>query len=189
MNLLEQCENVVVPESAMIKRIKKNRYGTIEGLDESELVGADELERLVFIREFAPILSLPIKKKKTKGIIPAVDEDGGLDWGAFGTVDFDKYAPKLNKMGYKISKLNEELEMVLIMLGIVCDRISGHTKNKVFRYLRMGGLDVEDIADWDMWSAGRLYLRALRLQEQVKELKIKQRERKLKQSERFWVSI
>ena len=42
------CEDVVVPESALLKREPKNRFGSVEGLDDSELANPDELERIVY---------------------------------------------------------------------------------------------------------------------------------------------
>ena len=86
------CEDVVVPESALLKREPKNRFGTVEGLDDSELADPDELERMVYRDELAPVLALPVSGDRCS-LRPAVDEDGRLDWGAFGTVDFERMYP------------------------------------------------------------------------------------------------
>ena len=39
-------EGVVVPESALLNRERKNPYGSVEGLDDEELAEADELASL-----------------------------------------------------------------------------------------------------------------------------------------------
>ena len=36
-----------------------------------------------------------------------MDEDGKVNWGAFGTVDFESYRPQFSKLRYKIEKLKE----------------------------------------------------------------------------------
>ena len=77
---------VEVPESALLRRDRGNRYGSVPGLDDSELADPDELERQVLRQEFGPVLALPVKGNGSS-IRPVVDEAGGVDWGAFGTVD------------------------------------------------------------------------------------------------------
>ena len=76
-----------VPVSALLSMERKNRYGSVPGLDDEELADPAELEREVVLQEWGPVLSLPVQGSKS-GIVPAVDESGGVDWGAFGTVDF-----------------------------------------------------------------------------------------------------
>ena len=80
-------EDVVVAESGLLKRVRKDRYGSVAGLDDSELANPDELERQVYREELAPILALPVQGNRCS-LRPAIDEDGSLCWGAFGTVDF-----------------------------------------------------------------------------------------------------
>ncbi len=54
--------DMVVPESALLKRKTKNRFGSVEGLYDSELADPDELEMQVFKQEFEPILALPVNE-------------------------------------------------------------------------------------------------------------------------------
>ena len=82
-------EDVVVAESPLLKREHKNKFGGVEGLDDCELANPDELERMVYRQELAPVLALPASGNRCS-LRPAVDEDDRLDWGAFGTVDFER---------------------------------------------------------------------------------------------------
>ena len=86
----EVFDGVEVPVSPVLKRKRKNRYGSIPGLDDEDLIEPAEIDRIFLKEIFAPILALPVKGKKG-GIKPNIDEDGTIEWGAFGTVDFDKY--------------------------------------------------------------------------------------------------
>jgi hypothetical protein len=72
-------EDIEVPEPVL--RVEHgNRYGSVAGLDDDELLGPAELERAVYSQEFGPVLALPVKGKSS-GIRPVVDETGGLDFG------------------------------------------------------------------------------------------------------------
>ena len=162
-------EDVVVAESALLKRERKDRYGGVAGLDDSELANPDELERQVYKEELAPILALPVQGKKYS-LRPTIDEDGSVCWGAFGTVDFERMYP-FNKVLYKADQLREQLKNVLIMFSIVNERLEPKAKYTVLKYLKMGIIKLEHIADNDMRALGRLYLRIRRLRKQIAELR------------------
>ena len=89
---------------------------------------------MVYRQELAPILALPVPGNRCS-LRPALDEDGRLDWGAFGTVDFKRMYP-FNKVLYKADKLREQLKNILIMFSIVNERVKTRTKylilNKIF---------------------------------------------------------
>ena len=159
-----------VPVSAAITVQKPSGYGFVPSLDENELADPDELERQVLVQEFAPVLALPFKARRNP-IEPATNENGHVDWGAFGTVDFDRYRPKFDKAGYKADKLKEKLGDVLIMLSIVKERIKSKAKYLVLKYLRMGIIELEHIVDDDMLALGRLYVRVRRIQREIAELR------------------
>ena len=161
--------DVVVAESALLKRVRKDRYGSVPGLDDSELADPDELERQVYKQELAPILALPVQGNRSS-IRPAIDEDGSLDWGAFGTVDFERMYP-FNKVLYKADKLNEQLKNVSIMFSIVKERLKTMAKYTVLKYLNVGIIELEHIADNDMRALGRLHLRIRRLRKEIAELR------------------
>ena len=162
-------EDVVVAESGLLTRVRKDMYGSVPGLDDSELANPDELERMVYREELAPILALPIQGKKYS-IRPAIDEDGSFDWGAFGTVDFEQMYP-FNKVLYKADKLNEQLKNVLIMFSIVNERLEPKAKYTVLKYLKKGIIELEHMVNNDMRALGRLYLRIRRLRKEIAELR------------------
>ncbi|MHC4070730.1 MAG: hypothetical protein ACYSWW_07925 [Planctomycetota bacterium] len=101
-----------------------NRYGTIPDLPEDELADPDELERVAHKEMWWPILLLPQQRWECP-IRPNMDEDGRIDWGAFGTVDFDSYRPGFDKLRYKVEKLREKVKDLVLMLKIMSARIPG----------------------------------------------------------------
>src|SRR3989339_1516366 len=103
----EVYDEVEVPQSPLLKRKRSKRYGSVPDLDNSDLIEPAEIERIYLKEAFAPILALPVKTRKG-WIRPNVDEDGTIELGAFGTVDFDKYV-QFDKVRYKTEKLKEQL--------------------------------------------------------------------------------
>lgn len=177
-------EGIMVVESALLKRQHRNKYGSVPGLDDSELADPDELERQVFRQEFGALLALPVKASKS-GLRPDVDENGNIEWGAFGTVDFERHASSFDKARYKADKLREELKNVLILFGIVNERIQARAKYLVLKYLRMGIVELEDIVHSDMAALARLYLRARRMRQEIVELREASERRRQRQTEAF----
>jgi len=162
--------DIEVPESVLIRRLRPNKYGSVPGLDDSELADPDELERLVLEREFAPVLALPVTSGRS-GIRPNIDEGGRVDWGAFGTVDFDRCRQQFDKLRYKADKIGEQRKDVLIIFSIVNERIRPKAKYPVLKYLRRGIIESEHIVDSDMSAMARLFLRAERMKKEIAELR------------------
>ena len=162
-------EDVVVAESGLLTRERKDRYGSVAGLDDSELADPDELERQVYREELAPILALPVQGSRCS-LRPAIDEDGSVCWGAFGTVDFERMYP-FNKVLYKADKLREQLKNVSIMFSIVKERLKTMAKYTVLKYLERGIIELEHIVNNDMRALGRLYLRIWRMRKEIAELR------------------
>ncbi len=154
-----------------------SRYGTIPDLPDEELAGVDELERMVYRQEWGPILALPVKGSKS-GFRRSVDEDGRVDFGAFATVDFERYSGKFDKARYKADKLKEELRNLVIMVQIINERIPGRTKYKILKLVREGVIDADDIQDWDTWQLALHYLRALHLKQDIQDLQERSRKKK-----------
>jgi len=161
------CEEIIVP-GPVLRVEHGNRYGSVPGLDDDELLGPAELEREVYQQEFGPILALPVKGSRS-GIRPVVDEAGGVDFGAFGTVDFERLYP-FDKMRFKADKLREQLRDLVIRIGIVKERLPGKAKYLVLKYLKMGVIELDQIGSFDMWCLARLYLRARRLRDEIGRL-------------------
>jgi hypothetical protein len=158
-----------VPVSAVLSVQRANRYGSVQGLDDEELADPDELERQAMAEEWAPILALPVKTRRG-WVQPNIDESGHVDWGAFGTVDFDRIGADFDKAKYKADKLREQLGDVLIMLSIVSGRVSGKAKYRVMKHLKTGVIDLDHILDEEIRAMGRLYLRARRIQQEIAEV-------------------
>lgn len=164
----EETEVADVPVSPLLHQEHRNKYGSVPGLEDEELAAPEELERQVFQDEFGPVLALPLRGNRNP-IQPVIDENGGVDWGAFGTVDFDRGMQEFDKARYKADKLREEHEHVMILCGVVTERLP-KTKYKVLKYLRKGIIELEHIVSEDMLAFARLYLRASRLQKEIREL-------------------
>lgn len=158
-----------VPVSALLHEQRSSRYGSVPGLDDEELADPAELERQVFLQEWGPVLALP-SRDEPQGIRPAIDEEGHVDWGAFGTVDFERIRPSFDKVRYKADRLQEELKDVLIMFGTVKRRLPRQA-SLVLKYLRMGLIELKHIVNDDMLALARLYRRARKLQDQIAELR------------------
>ena len=164
MNLLEG--EIVVPESALLRIERTRDLGSVPGLDDDELADPAELERWALINDWGPILSLPFDKGRSV-IRPQVDEWGNLDWGAFGTVDFERLVPRFDKARYKIDRLREELRDAVIMLSIVSERVSSREKYTVMKHLRMGLMTLDEISDEDVRAMGKWYLRVRRIRAEI----------------------
>jgi len=167
-------KGVVVPESVLVKRERTDRYGSVPDLEDEEPAEPEELERCVLREEWGPVLALP-KRERGRGIRAAVDEDGDVDWGAFGTVDFDKRRPKRDRDRSKAEELREKLKNVLIMLSIVRDRLPGKAARQVVKWL--GVLEVEHIVNDDMRALARLCMRANKLRQRIAGFEERSRER------------
>jgi len=178
------CQGVEVPESVLLRREQGNKYGSVPGLDDEELADPFELEREVMLEEWGPVLALPVKGSGS-GIRPGVDESGLVDWGAFGTVDFERTMPEFDKARYKAEKLREQLKDLTIRMALVKERLPGKAKYMVLKYLKMGVIGFEHIANFDMLCLARLYLRARRLRDEIWRLEQACEARLMRRLERF----
>ena len=174
---IETCDNIVVPVSALVRVERDADYGSVPGLSDDELADPAELERWVMIEQWGPILALPVNGRPG-GIRPEVDESGYLDWGAFGTIDFERLRGPFDKARYKADRLREELKDAVIMLSIVNERVAGRMKYLVLKQLRMGIIDFEHIVDADMRTIAKWYLRVRRLREEISQIEQARRRRR-----------
>ena len=160
-------DGVVVPESALRRAEQRNLYGSVPGLDDEELAEPWELERQVMRDEWGPVLALPVRGSRE--FRPDFVDNGGAEFNAFATVDFERTMPEFDKARYKADKLREELRNVLILFSVVKERLP-RAKYRVLKYLRTGVIELEHIVSEDMLAVARLYLRARRLQKEIREL-------------------
>jgi hypothetical protein len=177
-------DDVEVAPSAVLRRLRKNRYGLIQDLPEEELADPYELERQVVKSEFGPVLLLE-RKSKSSGFRHCVHSEDEIGFDAFGTVDFERYKPEFNKTRYHIDKLKEQLKDLVIMIEMINGRIKAVTKYKVLKYVKMGVIEVDDIADWDMWQFAMLYMRALRIKKQIVKSQELSRKRRQERCEKW----
>ena len=108
---------------------------------------------------------------------PSVDESGKYE-GAFGSADFDRIRPEFDKAKYKAQRIREQLDDLVILIGIVKERLPGNAKYLVLKFLRMGVIDMEHIVNEDMLALAGLELRARRLQQDVAKLQEASRTRR-----------
>ena len=169
----------VVEEGPWLIQVERQSgYGSVPGLDDSELADPVELERQVFMQEWGPVLALPVLGSRS-GFHPGHDECGRLDWGAFGTVDFERLYGSFDKARYKADKLREELRRTLITLSIVSERLPGNAKYQVLKLLDMGIIDFNHIVSEDMQAIVRRHVQAKRLQEEIRDLRDYSRRKRL----------
>jgi hypothetical protein len=147
---------------------ERKKHGCVAGLPDEELADPEELERQVFLEDWGAVLELPIRSGNP--IKPNIDEYFGVDWGAFGTVDFERTIPRIDKVGYKVEKLSEERRNVVMKLEIVGRRVPERTREEVLESVRKGILDTGDIPDFDTYYVAELDLRARRLQREIVRL-------------------
>jgi hypothetical protein len=165
-----------LPVSSAVVVLRPSRYGSLADLPDDELADPEELEQQAVADEWRPIMALPVKGRRAS-LQPSVDESGRIDWGAFATVDFDRLTPEFDKARYKAEKLREQLGDLLILVGIVKERLPGKAKYLVLKHLRMGVIGMEHIVNDDMLTLAKLHLRARRLQEDIARLRQRSRDK------------
>ena len=170
-------------------RLRNNSsYGSVPGLDDSELTDPDELERQVLREEFGPLLVLPVTGRRCS-LRPNIEQDGTIDWGAFGTVDFDRNRGGFDMIRFKADKVAERLKDLLIMFSIVNERIETRAKYLILKYVRMGIIELDHIVNNDMLALARLHLRATKMRKEVAELREASGRRRQRRAEGLWASL
>lgn len=165
------------PASAVLKVERPQGYGAVPDLEQEELADPRELERQAFVEEWGPLLALPWEIPKC-AIRPVLDEFGQWDWGAFGTVDFQRTRPPFSKTRYKLEKLQEELRNAMIALSVVQERLSMSARLEVVEAIRCG-VDDPDHFDGDRWFYANRYLHARRLRREINAIRTRSERRGL----------
>ncbi len=147
-----------------VQVLRDTGYGSVPDLDDSELAEPGEIMRIIALEQWGEILSLPVKPTKNF-IRPTIDERGNLDWGAFGTVDFNRMFP-FNKNRFIVDELEGELRNVLIAFDVLKERLTVDERLEVVRYVDMGK-EVDLIENWDQWFLARRYLQAKGIRRQI----------------------
>jgi hypothetical protein len=178
-------DGIVVPATALRREQQRTKYGNLADLPDEERADPDELERAVYKEMWWPILRLPQQRWECP-IRPNMDEDGRVDWGAFGTVDFDSYRPQSSKIRYKAEQMKEQLKDRVNMLRMISARIPGTAKYKILWLVRKRRLDTDDIRDWDMWQLAVGYMRAWRFRHEIERMLKRRRQQREEGAQEFW---
>lgn len=181
-------DGIVVPAAALRREQQRTKHGNLAELPDEELADPDELERAVYKEMWWPILRLPQQRWECP-IRPNMGEDGRVDWGAFGTVDFESYRPEHSKLRYKAEQMKEQLKDRVNMLRMISERIPGTAKYKILQLVRKGRLDTDDIRDWDMWQLAVGYMRAWRFRHEIEQMLKRSRQKREKKAQEFWASM
>ncbi len=172
----DKCEGVVIAAPASLKRAG-TKYGSVPGLSDDELADPDELERQIMVEEFGPVLTLPTRRKST--LRPDIDEDG-VRCDAFSTVDFERTAPRFDRLQYRAEQLREELRTASISLDPLMLRLPRTPRRLVLRYLRQGIIDLAHIESMDMYLFAQRCLRIERIRRKIVQLVERRREHQRK---------
>jgi len=161
-------EQIEVAVSPLLRIEKPNRFGSVPGLDDNELLDEQELERLVTYDQYGALLRL--SARHAVGFRPDMDEHGHVI-GAFGSVDFARIAPEFDKALYKLDMLREKLADTLHTLGIVRRRLPQRAMYLVLKYHTMGIIASEHIVSEDIRAMLRLTARINDLKNEIAELR------------------
>ena len=160
-----------IPASVLVQREIKDRYGQVEGLDVDELADPGELERQVYRQMMEPIMRLPARFK-SYGPRPEIDEQGDLEWGAFGSIDFIRDRPAfMDKSRYKLDILKEELKDQVIAISMIRPHLKGSSYALILKYLEMDIISMDDVTDFWMKRMAMRYFKAKRLKDEIRQLR------------------
>lgn len=155
----------------MIAVERPDPYGTVPGLDKDELADPQELARMIFKEEWGPILDLPDRFPPRSHIRPERDTKGHLDWGAFGTVDFERLYGEFDKPRHKADRLWEDVRQSRLRLHAAMERLPGSAKYEVLRYFRQDVIELDHITDDNMRTIARMDARIHRQLDEIRDLR------------------
>lgn len=159
-----------LPVSPRVSIERSTGYGHVPGLDDEELLDEHELEQWVEWQDWGPILALPDTKPRST-IRPTIDQDGRPDWGAYGTVDYERLHGPFDKARYKADRLQDELRRIIITIDMVRAHLPPAPLYLALKYLRLGILKDEHITSDDLRDILRLTRRAERLRDEIRDLR------------------
>jgi len=151
-----------------VEILRDTGYGSVPGLDDDELASPAELLRQIALEQWGLMFEIPVELVKSF-IRPTIDERGNLDWGAFGTIDFDRLFP-FDKKRYVIDQLKKRLREVLLMFDMVRERLSTEARFEVLEYLK-AGKDIDDLKDENEFFWARRYLQVKRIREEIRQIR------------------
>ena len=171
---LTTCEQVAASVPAWLTIERDCGYGSVPGLADEELADPEEMERWAFQRDWEPILMLP-SKSYWDGPRPSFSEDGSLDWGAFGTMDYARLKPRFDANRQRTRELREKLTDATNMLTMVAERVTDPRRSELMSYVTRGIIGLDDIRDENMRALAKWNLRVRELRRGLKALVERQR--------------
>jgi hypothetical protein len=133
---------------------------------DEDAIDWSEVGRLLYEREWGPILALPMKRSER--FFWQRQIENGVDSSAFATIDFQRQSGyRWNPVRYKLEKLREQRQHVKWTLEIVLDRIKHPKKHAILRYIRDEVIEPDMCESIDMVLAARLYRRWLEFGKQI----------------------
>lgn len=169
INTYEIEGGIEVPPPAIVKRERPDRYGSVPGLDDSELANPHKLLQKVYYEMWKPILDLP-KAVNDGRPRPTMDEQGNLDWGAFGTHDFEQLYENFDWRRSRREELQGELQHTQLMRELVMERVNPSLAWRIIRLVRQGVLDLDHITDENMRAVAKWDLRVQRARGELQSL-------------------
>ncbi len=144
-----------VPESAALRLVRESQVGE----QDEEAIEWSEVQRLLFERDWGPILVLP--DQDDEGWLPRNIDENGLDESAFNTYDFERQYGDgwAKKRRYAVRRAFQEYRERVWMFEMIFDRIRNLGKYEVMRLLKQGVLS-KDHCIGEMREAVRWHLRA-----------------------------
>jgi len=142
--------------------------------DDDDLLDEQELERWVEWQDWGPILALPAKTPRST-IRPTIDENGRPDWGAYGTVDYERQHGPFAKARSDADRLGDELRRLLLTIDLVRAHLPPAPFYLALTYLPPGILHDEHLTNDDPRALLRLTRRAQKLREEIRALRASSR--------------
>ncbi len=151
-----------------VEILRDTGYGSVPGLDDDELASPAELLRQISLEQWGLMFEIPVEPVKSF-IRPTIDERGNLDWGAFGTIDFDRLFP-FNPKWYIVDQFKKRLRDVLLMFDMVKERLSVEARLEVLEHLK-AGKDIDELEDENKYFWARRYLQVKRIREEIRQIR------------------
>ena len=161
----ERYNGVLVPSPASLKIERKNKYGSVEGLDDSEVIDPMELERQVILNEFKSIFFIPLQRQN-EGIRNVMWNSEDFLKSVLDPICIKK--PQIEKSN--LDKLRDKLRFTSNMINNMYNTQPDRKKRITLKYLLMGWISPKDIIDRNLKTCAEWCLRSIQLQKEIKQL-------------------
>ena len=138
-----------IPVAPTIKVQRPSKYGGVRGLEDNELAGPEEMERMVEWELWGPVLRLPESRHgdRTWTEVYGTIAEQRARLGQVGPAAANsRTAPRARTLG----QLRVELRLALQFLAKAHERVPGNAKYAVLNCVRMGIIDLRHIVHQDL---------------------------------------